>query len=137
MDLIIQTDADNDACYLGFQKTSTDAGSVAKSVRVSKDVTLDFAADGRLVGLDIMNASTVLGSNFADVRLDSLIGVKEAAALLGVLPPNFIRDHASREDFPKPAAELASGRIWLRSQVDAYAQKRTAKIGGASLSMSP
>jgi uncharacterized protein YuzE len=125
--LIIQTDKDNDACYLGFTAASADAGSVKKTVRVSEDIALDFDAAGRLVGLDVMNASQALREDFADIQLDALIGVKEAAQLLKVQPPKLVRDHASKPDFPQPVSELASGRVWLRSQVEQYAEKRRIK----------
>lgn len=124
MELIIQTDQENDACYFGFASDALAGGSVAKTVRVSEDIALDFDAGGRLIGLDVMNASHVMASDFASIHLDSLIGVKEAAAILQVQPPNLVRDHASKPDFPRPVSELATGRVWLRSQVEAYAAKR-------------
>ena len=127
MQIVIQTDQDNDALYIAFGAASLEQGRVTKSVRVNDDVTLDFASDGKLVGLDILNASTVLGSDFGDVRLTSLIGVKEAAELVGVRKPNFLRDFASNPDFPQPVCELASGRFWLRGQVEEYVSRRLAK----------
>jgi predicted DNA-binding transcriptional regulator AlpA len=35
-----------------------------------------------------------------------------------------LRDFAGLRDFPEPVAELASGRIWLRSEIEAYLQAR-------------
>ena len=49
-----------------------------------------------------------------------LVGTKEAAALFGVRPSNFIRDWANREDFPEPVATLARGRLWAREDLEAY-----------------
>jgi predicted nucleotidyltransferase len=51
---------------------------------------------------------------------ENLVGTKEAAALYGVRPSNFVRDWASREDFPAPVATLARGRLWAREAVEAY-----------------
>ena len=51
---------------------------------------------------------------------ENLVGTKEAAALFGVRPPNFVRDWAGREDFPEPVATLARGRLWSREAVVAY-----------------
>ena len=101
-------------------------GTVKKTIRASDDVALDLDARGRLVGIDVGNATRVLGRNaFADALTgDYLVGVAEAAKLCGVRKPNFVRDFASREDFPKPVAELASGRIWLRSEIESYLQPR-------------
>lgn len=54
----------------------------------------------------------------------TMLGTREAAHRLGVRPPNFVRDWASRPDFPKPVATLASGRVWPAAAVDAYAARR-------------
>lgn len=55
-----------------------------------------------------------------------LVGTKEAAARLGVRPPNFVRDWASRADFPAPVATLSSGRVWSAAEVDDYGAARHA-----------
>ncbi len=52
------------------------------------------------------------------------MGTREAARFLGVRPPNFVRDWAARPDFPAPLATLASGRVWLAADVEAYAAAR-------------
>lgn len=53
-----------------------------------------------------------------------LMGTREAARFLGVQPSNFVRDWASRPDFPAPLASLASGRVWLSIDVERYAARR-------------
>ncbi|MHB8399818.1 MAG: helix-turn-helix transcriptional regulator [Candidatus Limnocylindrales bacterium] len=58
--------------------------------------------------------------------VDRLMGTREAARFLGVRPPNFVRDWASRPDFPSPLATLASGRVWLASDIEQYAAGRRA-----------
>src|SRR4051812_41557425 len=120
MDVAIQADRDNDSLYLAFGPASLAKGNVTKSIRVTGDVTLDFDKDGHLVGLDVMNASNVLASDYVNIHLDALVGVKEAAALIGMQKSNFVRDVANHDDFPKPVAELATGRVWLRSQVERF-----------------
>ena len=54
--------------------------------------------------------------------VSGVVGTKEAAAMLGVRPPNFVRDWSTRPDFPVPVSTLASGRIWARDEVAAYAE---------------
>lgn len=49
-----------------------------------------------------------------------LVGTREAAALFGVRPSNFIRDWASRPDFPPPVAQLGRGRVWDRGALVRY-----------------
>lgn len=59
---------------------------------------------------------------------ENLVGTKEAAALYGVRPSNFVRDWASREDFPAPVATLARGRLWAREAVEAYREKQRGDV---------
>ncbi|MEO5704470.1 MAG: hypothetical protein ABIZ52_05835 [Candidatus Limnocylindrales bacterium] len=55
---------------------------------------------------------------------DALVGTAEAAEMVGVRRPNFVRDWASRPDFPAPAGTLSSGRVWRASEVSAYRDRR-------------
>jgi uncharacterized protein YuzE len=119
----LEKDRANDQIYIGFRSESAGKpGVVKKTVRVGDDILVDLDARGRLLGLDIGNASRVLGREaFQDEFVaDELVGVAEAARLCGVRKPNFVRDYASRAEFPEPVVELASGRIWRRSQVQAF-----------------
>jgi predicted nucleotidyltransferase len=51
------------------------------------------------------------------------IGATEAALVVGVHRANFVRDWASRPDFPAPIGRLARGRLWERDAVRRYAQE--------------
>lgn len=52
---------------------------------------------------------------------EDLVGVAEIADLIGVSRQRV--DQLTRtEDFPTPVADLASGRIWERGDVDAWAR---------------
>jgi predicted nucleotidyltransferase len=55
---------------------------------------------------------------------EALLGTSEAAAFFDVKPSNFVRDLASRDDFPPPVASLASTRVWRRGDLRAYRQRR-------------
>jgi uncharacterized protein YuzE len=124
MHLTIQTDTDNDILYVSLSKRALRRGAVARSQRIDDDISLDFDANDRLVGLEVMNASARVGKDWTHASVDELIGAGEAATIVGVNTPNLVRDHASRADFPKPAATLPTGRLWLRGQVQAYADAR-------------
>ena len=52
-----------------------------------------------------------------------LVGVAEAATLLG-WDRRRIFTYLSRGSFPDPVAGLASGRVWLRSDIETFAQTR-------------
>ena len=58
------------------------------------------------------------------------------AALFGVRPSNFVRDWASRADFPKPIASLARGRLWAREDLETY-RARTGPRRAVALSALP
>ncbi len=123
----VQKDRANDQVYIGLGNNGAlESGAVNKTVRATDDIALDFDKRGRLIGIDISNASRLLGRRIFTERatVDELVGVAEAAKLCGVKKPNFIRDFASRPDFPKPLAELASGRIWYRSEIEAYLEPK-------------
>lgn len=51
-----------------------------------------------------------------------LLGAAEIAELLGISRQR-VDQLAAGEDFPKPTAVLAAGRIWKRGEVEAWAQR--------------
>lgn len=55
-----------------------------------------------------------------------LVGTREAARLVGVRPPNFVRDWAGDPAFPAPVARLACGRVWRASDVIDFVATRRA-----------
>jgi len=83
----------------------------------------DFDAEGRLVGIEVLDASHHLSLDGVTPQVE-LVGTKEAAALFGVKVPNFIRDIASARDFPEPLASLASTRVWDKTALLAYQVRR-------------
>ena len=73
----------------------------------------------------------------SQVRYD-LVGTKEAATILDVQPSNFVRDWASRPDFPPLVVDIPRRRLWDRLAVEAYARRigrrRGERIGDLPLS---
>jgi predicted DNA-binding transcriptional regulator AlpA len=60
-----------------------------------------------------------------------LVGVAEAAAILG-WDKRRIFTYLSRGSFPDPVVALASGRVWRRDDIEAYARtwrRRTVRDG--------
>jgi predicted nucleotidyltransferase len=70
---------------------------------------------------------------------ERLVGTKEAAALYGVRPSNFVRDCANRDDFPEPVATLAHGRLWERADILSYRARMGPRraVALAELPLSP
>lgn len=58
------------------------------------------------------------------------MGVHEIAEMLGVTRQRVNQLVHSSKGFPAPVAELAAGRVWRRSDVEAWTAERAAKRGG-------
>jgi prophage regulatory protein len=58
-----------------------------------------------------------------------LIGFGELADILGVSRATAGR-YATRPDFPAPVGELASGRVWRKSDVERWAKKNPPRPPG-------
>lgn len=125
---IIEIDREHDLAYILLRPELRDRrGGVARSMRVAEDIVVDLDENGQLVGIELLNASSRLDlTNISEGTGELIVGVKEAAAILGVEKLNFVRDYANKPQFPVPVAELASGRFWLRSDVERYMQRDTA-----------
>jgi prophage regulatory protein len=67
-----------------------------------------------------VSCSTVV--SLPDVAREELAGVSEIAEMLGVSRPSAAR-YVERSDFPAPAGELSRGRVWRRSDVQAWGKK--------------
>lgn len=61
-----------------------------------------------------------------------LVGAGEAAQLLGVRTPNFVRDWSRRAGFPAPVATIGRGRVWRRDEVEAFRQRVGPRRGAVS-----
>ncbi len=65
----------------------------------------------------------------------SVVGVAEAAEIMG-WDKRRVVTYIDRGSFPEPLTALASGRIWLREDVQAFADewhaRRAARVGGAA-----
>ena len=83
--------------------------------------------------LRLRRAAGVESDAFTVEVLPALVGVAEAAALLG-WDKRRIFTYISRGRFPEPVAMLASGRVWLRSDVEAYSRQRAGGAGKGSSS---
>jgi predicted DNA-binding transcriptional regulator AlpA len=59
-----------------------------------------------------------------------LVGVSEIAKLLVVSRARVVQIAPSYQDFPEPEVELASGRVWRRSRVDAWIAKHPDRRSG-------
>jgi uncharacterized protein YuzE len=118
--MYIDRDLKYNLVYISFRDT-LEKGEVAKTEELTPGTYGDFDSDGYLIGIEIVNTKRVLGFAANNIRLSGeLLGVKEAAELAGKDRANFLRDLASRPDFPEPVARLASGQLWLSIDVVRY-----------------
>jgi superfamily II DNA or RNA helicase/uncharacterized protein YuzE len=125
---VIEIDRDHDLAYILLRpELRGQPRRASRSTRVADDIVLDLDENGQLIGIELLNASARLDlDKITEGTADLIVGVKEAAEILGVEKSNFVRDHANKPQFPTPIAELASGRFWLRSDVQRYAQRTSA-----------
>lgn len=126
--MYIERDTKFDQLYISFGD-AVEKGVVKKTTEAYPGVYLDLDSSGKIVGIDIVNAKEATGISAAEMSLSGeLVGVKEAAALVGKDRANFLRDLASRPDFPKPVAHLASGQLWLSKDIERYMGERVSAI---------
>jgi len=59
-----------------------------------------------------------------------LVGVPEIAELLGVKRQRVYQLEATYSDFPAAEVELASGRVWRRSAIEAWMRKHPVRSSG-------
>lgn len=112
----VELDDRADAAYLYLSPEGTD---IAQTVPLADWLNVDLDPDGRIVGVEILHASTRLHLGSVGHTI-LLAGTREAAEIFGVRPSNFIRDYTGRPDFPAPLAELAGTRVWDRAVLLAY-----------------
>jgi uncharacterized protein YuzE len=110
----LEYDDSTDSAYLALVE-----GEVSRSLKLRPWLVADLDEHGRIIGLELLMASKHLDVGRVRPTVD-LVGTREAAAVFDVRPSNFIRDWASRADFPPPLAELASTRVWDRAALENY-----------------
>ena|SRR6266446_5626843 len=122
----VDIDREHDLAYILLRpELRGRRGAVARSVRVAEDIVLDLDETSHLIGIELLHASARLDVDALETGTrEIIVGVKEAAEMLGVEKSNFVRDYANKPDFPAPVAELASGRVWLRSAIEQYVQAK-------------
>ncbi len=131
--ILVEADADGQL-YIHFTRERPFERAVAYTTTPLPGLSLDFDADHHLVGIDVTDVRRLFGVERADpVLFDRLVGVKEAAEILGVAKPNFLRDYAARPGFPAPVADLASGRVWLLSEVVQFLRRHGQRPPAGSL----
>ena len=66
------------------------------------------------------------------IRSEDLIDARAVAEILGLGQPNSVSTYQHRyADMPRPIVDLGEGRckLWLRSQIEAWARKRQDPLG--------
>ncbi len=66
-----------------------------------------------------------------------LVSVTEIAAMLGISRQRVNQLVQAYDDFPKPEADLAIGRVWLRSAVEAWVDSHPRRPGRRPISTLP
>lgn len=117
MKIVSTYSAEADTAYVAFGERR----DVAQTIVPTDDLGIDLDAEGRVVGIEFVTASRLLDpSALEDAERDELIGVSELAEYLGKRKQNVAQHYTRRRDFPRPAAELPTGRYWRRAEVEAW-----------------
>jgi hypothetical protein len=66
----------------------------------------------------------VLAEQLDRTLLPDLVSTPEAADILGVSPQRLHQIVGERSDFPAPAYELRTGKLWLRSAIQAFGERK-------------
>lgn len=61
--------------------------------------------------------------------MPEIVSVPEAADILGVSQQRVRELAGTQAEFPRPAYELRTGKLWLRAAVEAYGERRPRKPG--------
>ncbi len=118
--MYIERDSEFNLIYINFTDEVREA-SVARTVEALPGVSLDLDANDKLLGIEIFSTEEVVGVPAADLVFSGeLIGAEEAAELLGEDEASFLKNLASRSDFPQPVVRLESGDRWLSKDVESY-----------------
>ncbi|MGL4376730.1 MAG: DUF2283 domain-containing protein [Microcoleaceae cyanobacterium] len=77
----IYYDAEVDALYIELRSL---AAGTAENRELSEDITANYGPDGKLAGLEILDASSVLGDNFSKVvvELSPIVGTPKDESLV-------------------------------------------------------
>jgi len=98
--------------------TASSAGSLIISEMAGKASMPDWpAVRVEAVSQEIQDAENALPT------LPELVSGPEAAEILGVTPQRLHQIASSALGFPKPLYELRAGRLWLRSGIEAFAER--------------
>jgi uncharacterized protein YuzE len=60
MRVTVQQDSENDQIYIALDASAFRPGAVRLTRRLDEDIALDYDARGKLIGIDIMNASAIV-----------------------------------------------------------------------------
>ena len=71
-----------------------------------------------------------LEAELAEPNLPEMVGVAGVAEMLGVTKQR-ASQLANSDRFPRPVAELNSGRVWLRASIESFNRRWTRKPGRA------
>lgn len=122
---------DFDRSRVGFTVT-VEAATLRQALAAGQRQTDQIAATlpglGQAVRVEALTAAE-LAAQLRRPTLPPLVGVTEAAAILGVSPQRV--DQLAREKplFPQPVAELGCGRVWTEASITGFAQTDQRKPG--------
>jgi len=62
----IEIDKNADAAFIYFKDIST--GEVAKTISLNGDLNVDLDSDGKILGIEVLNASKTMPKHFEEIK---------------------------------------------------------------------
>jgi hypothetical protein len=104
------------------------AGNPREAAEVAADMIETCAAKAGMPAWPAVRVEAVrqdvLAEQLERPSLPDLVSAPEAADILGVRPQRLHQLVDERKDFPEPAYELRAGKLWLRTAIEAFAQRK-------------
>ena len=111
---------------------SVSAADAAAAGQLAASVVCELAVKAGMPSWPLVKSEVVrqdvADEDLAQPTMPELVSVPEAADILGVSKQR-VHELAASTGFPEPAYELKTGKLWLRSAMEAYAVRRSRKPG--------
>jgi uncharacterized protein YuzE len=72
---IVEIDREHDLAYIRLRPELRERSRGGQSVRVAEDIVLDLDAEGQLIGIELLKASSRLDLSTAETTGDLIVGV--------------------------------------------------------------
>ena len=102
--------------------------AVSEGLEQANAAAVKAGADAVVVAVEAKSERERI-NELANEGIPEVVGVAEIQEILKVNTRQQVGQLAERSDFPAPVAELRAGRIWLRSDIEAFGKQWRRRAG--------